>query len=448
MDAVTSYQKGISAIQQGDMVNGRKYLLQSLKLNPQNDKAWIWVAKTLANPDKKRQCAERALAINPNNPDALNLKQSLATPSQPLSSPHIDHQQINQLMREAQTSLKKGQDDQAVNRWLRVLDIQSDHEEAMKYAVEHLMVQRRMSEVRTILYRAIDDGTENPTLLLSASDLAKQEHDFQRLDVLNERVASSDWVSIKRIIKIANSYVEEEEYDNAVRILQLGLVTYPDDPQLLNRIAQTHDMSGRKALAMQYYEQVANQATRSKLGKEADKRLSQGVPMMTDNERGSVALAWREVLGVFILFFLMAFQDAGLNFATMGAARWMGILLSLVGGYLLITATSSPQQQPLARLLGGYLPKDNPKTPQRKLNPFASFLTSMGIKLDEESYYVGPIHEPSRLPIIPPVIRVIFGISGTLMLIFAFYLVLPQALSLIGLSELHLDPEFYEAVFR
>lgn len=449
MDAQQYYIRGIAAVKQNNMVNGRKLLLQSLKLDKNNDKAWIWVAKTLAEPDKKLQCAERALAINPHNADALKLKQAM---NQQLVRPKpkntaADRQQIKMLMREAETMVKTNRRPEAVDKWVAVLDIQSDHEEAMKQAVAYFMGRDMMDEVTMLLYNAVDHGTDNATLLLSARDLAEKQQDVHRLDALNEMIASKEWVKSKRILKIANGYIKQELFDNAIRILQSGLITHSNDPLLLNRMAEIHEMTGRESLALQYYEQVANQDVRSKLGKDADKRLSQAVPIMTDRERGSTWLAWREVWGLFLLFFLLAFQDSGLNFLAMGANRWMGILLSLVGGYLLITATSSPQQTPLAKILGGRLSKDNPKSPQRKLNPFASMLTELGIELDEGNFYVGPIHEPSQLPIIPAWIRFVFGVSGCLMLIFAFYLVLPTALGLLGLPELYLDPEFYSVIF-
>lgn len=446
MDAQQYYIRGIAAVKQGDMVNGRKLLLQSLKLDQSNDKAWLWVAQTLAETDKKLQCAERALAINPHNTNALKLKQSLSQP-QKRESTQSERQKIKLLIREAETLVKTNRRPEAVDKWIAILDIQSDHEEAMKQAVEYYMGRDMVDEVQHLLYRAVDDGTDNATLLLSARDLAEKQRDVHRLDALNEIIVGKEWVTSKRILRITEGYVKQELYDNAIRILQNGLVSHPDDPLLLNRIAQIHEETGRETLALQYYERLANLNVRSKLGKDADKRLSQSVPVMTDQERGSVWLAWREVWGVFLLFFLLAFQDSGLNFLEMGAGRWMGVLLSLVGGYLLITATSSPQQAPLAKILGGRLPEDNPKSPQRKLNPFASMLTEMGLEIDEESFYVGPIHEPTRLPIIPSWIRLVFGFSGCLMLIFAFYLVLPTALGLLGLPELYMDPEFYSAIF-
>lgn len=449
MDAQQYYVRGVAAVKQGDMVQGRKLLMQSLKIEQNNDKAWLWVAQTIAEPAKKLQCAERALAINPNNPNALKLKASLqrAQPKAKKSDNRANRQQIKVLMREAQTMIDTGRKDDAAEKWVDVLRLQSDHEEAMKLVVAYLVERKMLEDVKVLLYTAVDDDTENATILLSALDFAKQQQDMNRIDALNTKVAALSEVSVNRILRIANEYADDELYDEAVRILRAALVNRPDDEKLLHRMAEIHEVTGREALAMQYYERVANTAVRSKMGRDADKRLAQSVPVLTDNERGSTWLAWREVFGLTLLFFLFAFQDAGLNFATMGAGRWMGVLLSMVGGYLVITATSSPQQVPLAKILGGRLPTNNPKVPERKVSPFASFLESMGIEVDEESHYVGPIQEPSRLPVIPDWIRIVFGLSGAMMLVFAFYLVLPQAIGLLNLPEIYLDPEFYEVIF-
>ncbi len=449
MDAQQYYIRGIAAVKQGDMVAGRKLLLQSLKLNQNNDKAWLWVSRTIAEPDKKLECVNRALNINPNNRDALKLKQQLqSTPSakQKKTTNSADRQGIQRLMREAETLVKTNRQPEAVDKWIMVLDIQHDHEDAMKLAVEYLIARDMMDDVKLLLYNAVDKGTDNAMILLSARDLAKTENTMARYDELNDMISQAPWATPKQILRIANAYAKDEVYDHAIQILQSGLKTHSDDPELLNLMAQIHEMTGREALALQYYERVANSAVRSKLGKEADKRLSQGVPIMSDAERGSSWLAWREVFGIFMFFFLLAFMDSGLNLVTMGAGRWMGVMLSLVGSYLLVTATSSPQQHPLASILGGHLPENNPKIPERRLNPMASLFTSIGIPIDEENHYVGPIHEPSRLPIIPEWIRWVFGISGSLMLIFAFYLVLATAIGLVGLSDINLDPQFWEAI--
>ncbi len=451
MDAQHYYTQGINAIKQGDIVNGRKLLLQSLKLNKNNDRAWLWLSRTMADNNKKLECVERALAINPNNQDAQKYKQQLlqqSTPRKPKgkNNPIRDRQRIRQLLAEADTLARSKDRSAAVNKWESVLEIEYDHEEAMKNAVQYYIELNMLDGAKELLYHAVDLGTDNAMILLTARDIAKTEITMERYDALCEMIASQEWVTPKQVISMANSYIKEEAFDHAVHVLQSGLTVHIDHPELLNTMAQVHEATGRENLALQYYERVANTAVRSKVGKEADKRLAAAVPMLTDSERGSGWMAWREVFGVFTLFFLLAFQDAGLNLANLGPNRLMGILLSLVGSYLFITATSSPQQKPIAKILGGRLPMNNPKSPQRRMNSFVELIASLGVDVKEENFYVGPIHEPTRLPVIPEWMRWVFGITGGLMLFFAFYLVMTTAMGLLGLPELYLDPQFYEAM--
>lgn len=444
MDAEQYYIRGVAQVKNGDMVQGRQLLLQSLKLNQANDKAWVWVAKTIAEPDKKLDCLERALAINPNNADAIREKQALTGKRTVKGS---NPQQIKRLMTEAETLVAQGRKPEASDRWLMVLDMQADHEEALRNASQYYMERDMRDAVKEILYNAVEHRTENASILLSALDIAKHEGDHVRVDTLNELIALSPQITPKRIVKIANDYVKEDLFDNAIRVLKSGLQAHPKDQALLHSLAEVHEKLGREDLAMQYYEEVANQSARSKLGKEADKRLSQSVPVLTDRERGSKWLAWREVIGIFLLFFILAWEDAGLNVATMSIRHWMGVLLSIVGGYLVVTATSSPQQFPVATLFGGRVPFNPSKTAIRKVNPLAMLIRGAGIDIDEANFHYGPMQEPTELPIMPSWIRMVFGISGIIMLVLAVGLIFTNALGLVRLPEPYLDPEFYSIFF-
>jgi hypothetical protein len=83
--------------------------------------------------------------------------------------------------------------------------------------------------------------------------------------------------------------------------------------------------------------------------------------------------------------------------------------LAVFGGYLLITATSSPQQRGLGKLLGGRVPEDS---------------------YDGEEHG-GVIQEETTLPIIPAPVRVVLGVIGFATLAFAFTLVFSTALRLL-----------------
>jgi hypothetical protein len=167
---------------------------------------------------------------------------------------------------------------------------------------------------------------------------------------------------------------------------------------------------------MVYYDRAVRLGSRSKKGKEADKKLAAFVPVLTDRERGRVWLAVRETVGVMLLFLLMAWQDAGLSLLDLGPRRWAGVVLSLVGGYLLITATSSPQQEPVASWLGGSVPAE----PTGE-NPLQAVPAAPG----------RAAQEPTHLPIVPESVRYLLGTAGAVLLVTAFILVFYHALGLV-----------------
>jgi hypothetical protein len=69
-------QEAIQAIKSGDKAQGRSLLLQILKTNPQHENAWLWLAAAVEEPQQKRDCLQKVLAINPNNQTAkAGLKQ-------------------------------------------------------------------------------------------------------------------------------------------------------------------------------------------------------------------------------------------------------------------------------------------------------------------------------------------------------------------------------------
>jgi hypothetical protein len=150
-------------------------------------------------------------------------------------------------------------------------------------------------------------------------------------------------------------------------------------------------------------------------GKEADRRLARAVPVITDRERGSVVLALRETVGFATLLLVMAWHDAGLNLMELGLRRWVGVVLGFMGSYLLITATSSPQQVPLASWLGGHVPPDAWKA-----------------KREEPHLKPGQAKpEPTELPIITEDARYALGFVGVIVLGLAFWLVFYRSIGII-----------------
>lgn len=78
MDADALFRDGVQALKERqDAVAARKLLTQSVKLNPNNDLAWLWLARTLNDKQKQLECVNRALTANPFNERAQMLRDKL-----------------------------------------------------------------------------------------------------------------------------------------------------------------------------------------------------------------------------------------------------------------------------------------------------------------------------------------------------------------------------------
>lgn len=72
------FREGVSAIRdEKELGRGRKLLVESLRLDAENDMAWLWLSKTVNDKTKRIECIERALEINPGNVQAQQLKEQL-----------------------------------------------------------------------------------------------------------------------------------------------------------------------------------------------------------------------------------------------------------------------------------------------------------------------------------------------------------------------------------
>lgn len=59
--------EAIAAIKAGDKGRGRDLLLDVLKTDRANERAWLWLSATVDGDDQMRFCLEQVLAINPAN---------------------------------------------------------------------------------------------------------------------------------------------------------------------------------------------------------------------------------------------------------------------------------------------------------------------------------------------------------------------------------------------
>src|SRR5574341_2396784 len=80
-------QLGIEAIKAGRLDEGRRYLAQSLKLDPNSENAWIWMSGVVDDRQHRIDCLQRALAINPHNETAIKGLRALGALDAPPTPP-------------------------------------------------------------------------------------------------------------------------------------------------------------------------------------------------------------------------------------------------------------------------------------------------------------------------------------------------------------------------
>ncbi|RMF81616.1 MAG: hypothetical protein D6737_04445 [Chloroflexi bacterium] len=451
MDAQNLYREGVLALREKkDSDTARKLLTQSLRLNPNNEMGWLWLARTIKDPQKRMQCVERALKLNPHNKHALDMKARFAAalngasatvlttdaaqaPPRPnaISKPSPAAQlQIKKLLDKAEACLANQDVEGAIEQWVTVLDIQVDHEKALASASRHLAKLGYMDDVKELLHRAIESGTTVPSIYLTAIDLAQRESQYAEADNLRDQLATLPTATDEIICDIADHYMQNGRELRALAILEDAIKVHKDNPALLLRIGDIHKEMFQEEEARQYYDRAARAGKNSKAGQEADKRLLDFAPIETDQERGSIILAVREAVGFGIFYLALGWQDAGLNLLQMGLLRWVGVLLSMIGGYFIVTAVSSPQQKPIARWFGGEVPEPAKRKKAKPLSAAVSHDLIANPFNEDDDEDMMEVAE-TKLPILPLEVRYAMGIIGLLILIIAFRLVFETSIDLL-----------------
>lgn len=76
-------------LREGKRIEARTFLTQTLKADPRNVSAWLWLAETLDSDQQRIQALEQCLRINPNNPmamKALSFFKSRLSPEPPVQA--------------------------------------------------------------------------------------------------------------------------------------------------------------------------------------------------------------------------------------------------------------------------------------------------------------------------------------------------------------------------
>lgn len=83
-------REGIAAVKAGQRAKARALLQKVLRQRPNDVNVWLWLSGAVETDDERRECLEKVLAIDPNNPHALKGVQKLGsrvTPAQKSPKP-------------------------------------------------------------------------------------------------------------------------------------------------------------------------------------------------------------------------------------------------------------------------------------------------------------------------------------------------------------------------
>lgn len=75
--------QAIEAIQAGQKAQGLTILAKLVNQEPHNERAWLWLASCVDEPEKKRYCLQRVLEINPSSAAGRQLLAELDAPVTP-----------------------------------------------------------------------------------------------------------------------------------------------------------------------------------------------------------------------------------------------------------------------------------------------------------------------------------------------------------------------------
>lgn len=70
--------RGIAAAKAGNKEEARQLLQQSVRIEPRNEAAWLWLASVARDAGERKFCLEQVITINPSNPTALQALQALS----------------------------------------------------------------------------------------------------------------------------------------------------------------------------------------------------------------------------------------------------------------------------------------------------------------------------------------------------------------------------------
>ena len=340
----------------------------------------------------------------------------------------------------AARKLEAGDETAALQLYLAILQLDPAQPQAVAQTTRLLSRRGRLPQAHTLLVEALAAGNRDPVAYLTVAQIRLRlgtGDPWEPVLALRQLPA----LEPEHLIHGGDLYWQQRDFRMALEFFHQAERLAPRNQAVLMRLAEAYRDLERRDRARQYLQRVVDQGARTELGRKAEAILLDYGPHIPRYIQAHMLYALREVLGIFLLFGVMAILDAGMNVRAIDPAGWVGLALSLVGAYLLVSATSSPAQ----RIFQRFLP---PVAAPAESAPGVAEARSAAQGRD--GFLPEMVAEPP-LPVLPFEARAVLGTIGAVLLAVAGVLVLRHSLlatqeTLAALDQYRL-PDYLDHIF-
>lgn len=415
------YETGMQAYTLADRARARALWIQVVQAEPNHARAWTALLRVCADPAEQAYCLMRLFRAAPEDPrtrEALqrfrhahpNVRPRILPELVTAPAAGVGRSQapdpVPKMLEVAAEKRASGDDEGALRIYLDILDWNPAHGPATTQAARLLADLKVLTEAAVVLDRSITAGNRDPAVYLALAEIRLHRGGGDPWQVL-EALRRLPGLLPGHLLHAADLYWSQAEYKTALELLHEAEQRDPHYQPTLMRFAEAYRDLRHPERARQYLQRVVDLGARTPLGRRAEGILLEVSPHVPRYIQTNLIYALREVVGIFLLYACLAILDAGLTLSGIGLAGWVGMLLSVAGGYLLVSATSSPSQWVFQRFLA---------------EPDEAPAPSGG------EAYLPAMTSEKPLPALPLEARAVLGTVGGVLLAVAIVLVLQHSL--------------------
>lgn len=303
------FEQGVSAVRQKDRATGQKLLRKSLKADPNNDMAWVWLAKTISDKEKQIKMLERALEINPSNQQVVAILEKLgqrqqetlsgeprqmpanntddsakpaaASSYQPPAGVKTTSEKLSteesiecvDLIQKGNAVLNHGDEEGAIGFWLQVLDIQIDHPGAFPLIFKKLEQLNFPDDAKEIAWRALNAGSPSENVADELLRLVHASKDADEIDATYQKMAAMPHVRSQLKLAMIAEYMRTKQPAQTFNLTKLAADAQPNNQTILWQLAQLYDIASKEDAAQKIYQRIADIDPQTEEGKLASKKL-------------------------------------------------------------------------------------------------------------------------------------------------------------------------------